>query len=161
MLDLCHQGTLYLVGILISERSNQWLVNWSYHLNYLTTLQYQRQLCTTNLQNSRWLSPERIYQLTHVRLLNLQRLQNGVIWTRYLKKFVSNENIAVNLLIGTKCLQALESVELNWNENNRPHVFVGWYAVGPTKASHNDRMSCKKIASWYRKPSRTLFCNLK
>ena len=66
------------------------------------------------------------------------------------KELGDDEDISVDLLIGTNCLEALEPVEVIPRQNDGPYVFktaLGWCLVGPIKAQCHNAVSCNPIAA--------------
>ena len=65
------------------------------------------------------------------------------------KELGDNEDISVDLLIGTNCLEALEPVEVIPRQNDGPYAIrtaLGWCVVGPIKAQCHNVVSCNRIA---------------
>ena len=65
------------------------------------------------------------------------------------KELGDNEDISVDLLIGAKCLEALEPAEVIPRQNDGPYanrIALGWCVVDPIKAQCHNVVSCNWIA---------------
>ena len=65
------------------------------------------------------------------------------------KELGDNEDISVDLLIGAKCLEALEPAEVIPRQNDGPYairIALGWCVVDPIKAQCHSVVSCNRIA---------------
>ena len=60
----------------------------------------------------------------------------------------NNENIKVDLLIGSNCLEAFKPHEIIPSQDKGPYAFrtaLGWFVVEPMKAQLLDVISCNRI----------------
>ena len=76
------------------------------------------------------------------------KLQKWKYLERIFGEIGNNENIKVDLLIGSNFLEAFKPHEIIPNQDKGPYAFrtaLGWFVVEPMKAQLLDVISCNRI----------------